>query len=60
MDDVIEQPEEQMQEEALVLKVSINEINVVLAALAELPHRVSDPIIRKLMQQAQEQLPKPN
>ena len=60
MDDVIEQPEEQMQEEALVLKVSINEINVVLAALAELPHRVSDPLIRKLMQQAQEQLPKPN
>ena len=51
---------EQPQEPELALNVSINEINVILAALAELPHRVSDPIMRKLIGQAQEQLPKPN
>jgi len=28
----------------------------VMASLQELPHRVADPILRKLMQQAQEQL----
>jgi hypothetical protein len=51
---------EQPQEPTLTLNVNINEINVILAALAELPHRVSDPIMRKLMEQAQGQLPKPN
>jgi len=28
----------------------------VMASLQEIPHRVADPILRKLMQQAQEQL----
>ena len=51
---------EQPQEPRLTLEVSINEINVILSALSELPHRVSDPILRKLMEQAQGQLPKPN
>lgn len=51
---------EQPQEPTLALNISINEINVILAALSELPHRVSDPIMRKLMEQAQGQLPKPN
>lgn len=51
---------EQPQEPTLTLNVNINEINVILAALSELPHRVSDPIMRKLMEQAQGQLPKPN
>lgn len=38
------------------LKVNINELNMIMASLQELPHRVADPILRKLMQQAQEQL----
>jgi len=28
----------------------------VMASLQEIPHRIADPILRKLMQQAQEQL----
>lgn len=36
--------------------LDINETNVILAALQELPHRVADPILRKIMQQAQEQI----
>jgi hypothetical protein len=40
-------------------EMNINEVNVVLAALQELPHRVADPILRKLMEQAQAQLGQP-
>ena len=38
------------------LEVSVNEINVILGALAELPHRVADPVIRKVFTQAQGQI----
>lgn len=38
------------------LRVDVNVLNVIMAALQEFPHRVADPILRKLMQQAQEQL----
>ena len=38
------------------IEMNVNELNVVLAALQELPHRVADPILRNVMQQAQEQL----
>lgn len=38
------------------IEMNVNELNVVLAALQELPHRVADPILRSVMQQAQEQL----
>lgn len=40
----------------VTLRVNINELNIIMASLQELPHRVADPILRKLMQQAQEQL----
>ena len=40
----------------VTLTMDINELNVVVAALQELPHRVVDPILKKLIQQAQEQL----
>lgn len=40
----------------VTLRVTINELNAIMASLQELPHRVADPILRKLMQQAQEQL----
>jgi hypothetical protein len=36
--------------------VDINELNVIVAALQELPHRVVDGVLKKLIQQAQEQL----
>jgi hypothetical protein len=47
---------QQPQEVAVKLEVNINEVNVIMAALQELPHRVADPLLRKLMQQAQAQL----
>jgi hypothetical protein len=40
----------------VTLTMDINELNVVVAALQELPHRVVDTILKKLIQQAQEQL----
>lgn len=42
----------------LKLELTVNELNTVFAALGELPHRVSDPVMRKLFAQANEQLPK--
>lgn len=41
------------QPQQLKLEVTPQEINVIFAALAELPHRVADPIMRKLFQQTQ-------
>ena len=51
---------QQTQQPQLQITVSVNEINLIFQALAELPHRVSDPLIRNLMQQAQAQVEKPN
>lgn len=47
---------QQPQVQNVNLEVNINELNVIMAALQELPHRVADPILRKLMEQAQAQL----
>jgi hypothetical protein len=38
------------------IEVNVQEINTILAALGELPHRVADPILRKLVEQAQKQI----
>ena len=49
------------QSEVLVVSIvlDVNEVNVVLAALQELPHRVADPILRKVIGQAEQQLTPP-
>jgi hypothetical protein len=39
------------------LTLNVQEVNTVIAALAELPHRVSDALIRKVFTQANEQIP---
>jgi hypothetical protein len=39
------------------LTLNVQEVNTVIAALAELPHRVSDALIRKVYTQANEQIP---
>lgn len=44
------------QEPTVKVELNVNELNIILGGLQELPHRVADPILRKLMQQAQEQL----
>lgn len=43
----------------VTLTVDVNELNVIMGGLQELPHRVVDPILKKLFQQAQAQLGQP-
>ena len=38
------------------LELHVQEVNTILAALGELPHRVADPILRKVVEQAQKQV----
>lgn len=40
----------------VTLTLNIQEVNTILAALAELPHRVADGIIRKVYTQANSQM----
>lgn len=47
------------QEPTVKVELTVNELNVVFASLQELPHRVADPILKKLFQQAQAQLGQP-
>lgn len=44
------------QEPTVKVELTINEFNVVMAAIQELPHRVADPILKKMFAQAQMQL----
>jgi hypothetical protein len=39
--------------------LNVNELNIILAGLQELPHRVVDALIKNLMTQAQSQLGQP-
>jgi len=43
----------------LTIKITIEEANLVLAGLQELPAKVSNPLTMKIQQQAREQLPEP-
>jgi hypothetical protein len=43
----------------VTLNVNLNELNVIMGGLQELPHRVVDALLRKLMEQAQAQLGQP-
>lgn len=47
---------QQEQTQTIRLELTVNEVNVVFAALQELPHRVADPIIKNIIQQAQSQI----
>jgi hypothetical protein len=38
------------------LELTVDEVNIVMAALQELPHRIADPLLRKIVQQGQSQL----
>jgi hypothetical protein len=48
--------EDQQPQQTVNLSLGINDLNIVMAALQELPHRVADPVLRNLMGQAQAQL----
>jgi hypothetical protein len=43
----------------VTLTVDVNELNVIMGGLQELPHRIVDPVLKKLFQQAQAQLGQP-
>lgn len=40
----------------ITVELGVQEVNTILAALAELPHRVADPVMRKVFEQAQKQV----
>lgn len=40
----------------ITLELDVNSVNTILAALGELPHRIADPILRKVVEQAQKQV----
>jgi len=50
---------ENQQVPEVTLNVNVNELNIIMGGLQELPHRVVDSILKKLFQQAQAQLGQP-
>lgn len=40
----------------ITVELEVPEVNTILAALGELPHRVADPLIRKVFEQAKGQV----
>ena len=50
----------QSSEQTAKIELTVNELNVVLSALQELPHRIADPVLKKVFSQAQGQLGKPS
>jgi hypothetical protein len=60
LDKFDEAQQQQQQPPMLNFTLSVDEVNIIFRALGELPHRVSDPVIRNVMQQAQAQIEKPN
>jgi len=54
--DVDNQAQAVQQEPAVKLDLLVNDVNLILAALQELPHKIADPLLRKIMEQANAQL----
>lgn len=44
----------------VTLKLNVNDVNIMITGLRELPHRISDEVLRKIVNQAQSQVPAPN
>lgn len=44
------------EQPTISIELNVPEVNTILAALGELPHRVADPILRKVVEQAQKQV----
>jgi len=47
--------ENNQNELKILLELNVNDTNIIIGALRELPHRISDDILRKVVQQAQAQ-----
>lgn len=50
----------QQTEQKFNIELNLQELNTVIAGLQELPHRVVDAVLRKIIAQAQEQAQKQN
>lgn len=59
LDPKLVENQQAQQAPTVTLTVDVNELNVIMGGLQELPHRVVDPILKKLFQQAQAQLGQP-
>jgi hypothetical protein len=44
-------------ETVITLELNVNEVNLVLGALRELPHRIVNDVLNKVVAQAQSQMP---
>ena len=47
------------EQPSLKIELTVNELNTIMGALQELPHRIADPILKKVFGQAQSQLGSP-
>jgi hypothetical protein len=56
LDSKLVENQQQKEEVKVTIEINVNELNVIFAALQELPHRVADPILKKVFEQAQKQL----
>lgn len=59
LDPKLVENQQAQQAPTVTLTVDVNELNVIMGGLQELPHRVVDPILKKIFQQAQAQLGQP-
>lgn len=46
----------QTQEQSFDLTLTLQEVNVIIAALNEAPFKIADPLLKKIVPQAQEQI----
>lgn len=46
------------KDKVIILEITVEEANTVLAGLQELPAKTANPLTQKILKQAQEQLPK--
>lgn len=56
LDSLVQNGEAEKKVPTATIVLDLNEINIVLASLQELPHRVADPLLKKIISQAQDQL----
>jgi len=59
LDSKLEENQQQAAVPTASFTLNVNELNIILAGLQELPHRVVDALIKNLMTQAQSQLGQP-
>jgi len=58
-DQTTEQTQVQAKDVFVNLRVNVEEVNVILAGLEELPHKISRRVVDNIIGQSQEQLKKP-